>query len=108
MGLMVGLLCSREHRSPCLQALQIHQVAVSNLMVGELRSCQSIACKVEVAPDLEVEGTVDSILFGTKDGRKMLSHICSARLVRSEFCSSGGGNLLEFRNGSPVQDRVGK
>ena len=69
---MVGLLCRREHLSPCRQALQ-------GIPRGQLNSRKdSITQQAShCSPNLKVERAVDSILLCAEDRGKMLSHKCS-------------------------------
>jgi hypothetical protein len=103
--LMVGLLCSREHRSPWRQALCAHErqnrrvvaAAGNSGSSSHQHSAPSPPAVVQAAaqhhthrmhlptqpsppcsPDLEVKGAVDTILLCAEDGGKVLSHAGSA------------------------------
>jgi hypothetical protein len=75
---MVGLLCSREQRSPCRHALQKLPMSVLSQQTyptgcvsgGKLLKDVTIL----LLPNLEVKGAIDTILFCPKDRSQMFCH----------------------------------
>ncbi len=75
---MVGLLCSREHRSPCRHALQKLPMSVLSQQMHS-KGCVSGGKLLKegtilLSPNLEVKGAIDTILFCPKDRSQMFCH----------------------------------
>lgn len=82
VGLMVGLLCMREHRSPCRQAL------------GDIDGKPNIFISTAShAPNLEVKWAVDSVLLCPKNGCKVLSHGAAPRARNPRVFLQAAGDL---------------